>query len=87
MYLVTEMIKRTIWSKEFNDELMSLVADSFDRFETEEKVGSLDQAFQLKKLNLGRPEPEYKTPNNIKRLVSMMLDEDMSMAECIKKVR
>ena len=86
VYLVTEMIKRTIWSKEFNDELMSLVADSFDRFETEEKVGSLDQAFQLKKLNLGRPEPEYITPNNIKRLVSMMLDEDMSMAECIKKL-
>ena len=58
--LVQEMIKRTIWSKEYDIELMSLVADSFDRHKNEDKDPSLHQAFPLKKLNMGRPEPEYK---------------------------
>ena len=84
--LVQQMVKRTIWAKEYDEELMSLVADSFDRKENEDKVNSLDQAFQLKKLNNGRPEPEYKTPYNIKRLVSMILDEDMSGEKCKAKL-
>jgi len=84
--LVQQMVKRTIWAKAYDEELMSLVADSFDRKESEDKVNSLDQAFQLKKLNNGRPEPEYKTPYNIKRLVSMILDEDMSGEKCKAKL-
>ena len=84
--LVQEMIKKTIRTKEYDEELMSLVADSMDRFKKEDKVNSLDQAFQLKKLNLGRPEPEYITPYNIKRLVTMMLDEDLSMNQCTDKL-
>ena len=84
--LVQEMIKRTIWAKEYDEELMSLVADSFDRNKNEDKENSLDQAFQLKELNVTRPEPEYKTPYNIQRAVSMMLDEDMSMSTCIEEL-
>ena len=84
--LIQEMIKRTIWSKEYDEELMSLVADSFDRHKNEDKEKSLDQAFQLKKLSIERPEPEYKTPYNIQRIVAMMLDEDMSMNACIEEL-
>lgn len=84
--LIQEMIKRTIWSKEYDEELMSLVADSFDRHKNEGKVTSLDQAFQLKKLSIERPEPEYKTPYNIQRIVAMILDEDMSMNACIEEL-
>ena len=84
--LVQEMIKRTIWSKEYDIELMSLVADSFDRHKNEDKDQSLHQAFPLKKLNMGTPEPEYKTPFNIQRIVAMMLDEDMSMNACIEEL-
>ena len=84
--LIQEMIKRTIWSKEYDEELMSLVADSFDRHKNEDKEKSLDQAFQLKKLSIERPEPEHKTPYNIQRIVAMMLDEDMSMNACIEEL-
>ena len=84
--LIQEMIKRTIWSKEYDEELMSLVADSFDRHKNEDKEKSLDQAFQLKKLSTERPEPEHKTPYNIQRIVAMMLDEDMSMNACIEEL-
>ena len=84
--LIQEMIKRTIWSKEYDEELMPLVADSFDRHKNEGKVTSLDQAFQLKKLSIERPEPEHKTPYNIQRIVAMMLDEDMSMNACIEEL-
>ena len=84
--LIQEMIKRTIWSKEYDEELMSLVADSFDRHKNEGKVTSLDQAFQLKKLSIERPEPEHKTPYNIQRIVAMMLDEDMPMNACIEEL-
>jgi hypothetical protein len=84
--LVQEMIKRTIWAKEYDEELMTLVAESFDRRKSEDKVDSLDSVFQLKKLNIGKSEPEYKTPYNIKRIVAMMLDEDMSMSACIEEI-
>ena len=84
--LIQEMIKRTIWSKEYDEELMSLVADSFDRHKNEGKEKSLDQAFQLKKLSIERPEPEHKTPYNIQRIVAMMLDEDMPMNACIEEL-
>ena len=84
--LIQEMIKRTIWSKDYDEELMSLVADSFDRHKNEDKEKRLDQAFQLKKLSIERPEPEYKTPYNIQRIVAMMLDEDMSMNACIEEL-
>ncbi len=84
--LVQEMIKRTIWAKEYDEELMSLVEDSFDRYKNEDKENSLDQVFQLKKLNMNRHEPEYKTPYNIQRAVSMMLDADMSMSTCIEEL-
>ena len=80
------MIKRTIWSKEYDEELMSLVADSFDRQKIQDKEKSLDQAFQLKKLSIERPEPEHKTPYNIQRIVAMMLDEDMPMNACIEEL-
>ena len=59
--LIQEMIKRTIWSKEYDEELMSLVAVSFDRHKDEGKVTSLDQVFQLKKLSIERLEPDYKS--------------------------
>jgi len=84
--LVLEMIKITIQSKEYDEDLMVLVEDSISRKETEKKVNTLDQAFQLKGLNDGRPEPKYIMPEHIKRLVPMMLDEDISMAECIKEL-
>ena len=84
--LIQEMIKRTIWSKEYDEELMSLVADSFDRHKNEDKEKSFDQVFQLKKLSIERPVPEYKTPYNIQRIVAMMLDEDMSMNACIEEL-
>ena len=84
--LIQEMIKRTIWSKEYDEELMPLVTDSFDRHKNEGKVTSLDQAFQLKKLSIERPEPEHKTPYNIQRIVAMMLDEDMPMNACIEEL-
>ena len=84
--LIQEMIKRTIWSKDYDEELMSLVADSFDRHKNEDKEKRLDQAFQLKKLSIERPEPEHKTPYNIQRIVAMMLDEDMPMNACIEEL-
>ena len=84
--LIKEMIKRTIWSKEYHPELMSLVVDSFDKNNNDEKVKSLDQDIQLKKLSMDRPKLEYKTPYNIKRIVAMMLDEDISMNACIEEL-
>ena len=81
--LVIEMINRTIWSKEYNEELMNLVKDSFNKRKTDPLVKTLDHAFQLERTNLGRPLNPYKVPNNIKQLIAMMIDEDMSKPACI----
>lgn len=77
--LVISMFNRAVTFKEENDELFELVRDSFNRRKTEGKVNSLDQAFQLKRLNLGRPKPQYIVPTNIKKLVTIIIDEDLSM--------
>jgi hypothetical protein len=84
--LVISMFNRAVTFKEENDELFELVRDSFNRRKTEDKVNSLDQAFQLKRLNLGRPEPEYIVPKNIKRLVTIINDEDLSMNGAINEL-
>lgn len=77
--LVISMFNRAVTFKEENDELFELIRDSFNRRKTEDKVNTLEQAFQLKRPNLGRPEPEYIVPINIKRLVPIIIDEDLSM--------
>jgi len=84
--LVIEMINRTIWSKEYNEELMNLVKDSFNKRKTDPLVKTLDHAFQLERTNIGRPQNPYKVPNNIKQLIAMMIDEDMSRNACIEKI-
>ena len=84
--LVIEMINRTIWSKEYNEELMTLVKDSFNKRKIDPLVKTLDQAFQLERANIGRPVNPYKVPNNIKELIAMMIDDDMSRNACIEKI-
>ena len=84
--LVISMFNRAVTFKEENDELFELVRDSFNRRKTEDKVNSLDQAFQLKRLNSGRPEPEYIVPINIKKLVPIIIDEDLSMNGAINEL-
>ena len=84
--LVIEMINRTIWSKEYNEELLRLVKDSFNKRKTDPLVNSLDQAFQLDRANIGNPLNPYKVPNNIKQLIAMMIDEDKSRSACIVEI-
>jgi hypothetical protein len=84
--LVIEMINRTIWSKEYNEELMNLVKDSFNKRKIDPLVKTLDQAFQLERVNIGSPVNPYKVPNNIKQLIAMIIDEDMSRNACIEKI-
>jgi hypothetical protein len=84
--LVIEMINRTIWSKEYNEELMNLIKDSFNKRKTDPLVNNLDQAFQLERTNIGGPLNPYKVPNNIKQLITMMIDQDKSWSDCILEI-
>jgi len=84
--LIIEMINRTIWSKEYNEELMNLVKDSFNKIKTDPLINTLDQAFQLEKPNIGESLNPYKVPNNINQLITMMIDEDVSMSDSIEEI-
>ena len=84
--LIIEMINRTIWSKEYNEELMNLVKDSFNKIKTDPLINTLDQAFQLERLNIVKSLNPYKVPNNIKQLIAMMIDEDISKSACIVEI-
>jgi len=84
--LVIEMVNRTIHFKEYDEVLMTLVKDSFNKRKSDSLVKTLDQAFQLERTNMGRPKNPYKVPNNIKQLIAMMIDEDMSRNACIEKI-
>ena len=84
--LIIEMINRTIWSKEYNEELMNLVKDSFNKIKTDPLINTLDQAFQLEKPNIGESLNPYKVPNNINQLITMMIDEDKSISASIEEI-
>ena len=84
--LVIEMINRTIHFKEYDEVLMILVKDSFNKRKTDGLVNNLDQAFQVERTNMDRPKNPHEVPNNIKQLIAMMIDEDMSINTCIEKI-
>jgi len=84
--LVIEMINRTIHFKEYDEVLMTLVKDSFNKRKTDSLVNTLDQAFQLERAYMGSPKNFYKVPNNIKQLIAMMIDEGMPKDVCIEKI-
>ena len=84
--LVIEMINRTIHFKEYDEVLMTLVKDSFNKRKTDSLISTLDQAFQIERSTMDRPKNPYKVPDNIKQLIAMMIDEDLSMNTCIEKI-
>ena len=84
--LVIEMINRTIHFKEYDEVLMTLVKDSFNKRKTDSLVNTLDQAFQIERADMSRPKNPYQVPNNIKQLIAMMIDEDMTSVASIKKI-
>ena len=84
--LVIEMVNRTIHFKEYDEVLMTLVKDSFNKRKTDSLVSTLDQAFQMERATIDKPKNPYKVHNNIKQLIAMMIDEDMSMNDCIEKI-
>ena len=84
--LVIEMINRTIHFKEYDEVLMTLVKDSFNKRKTDSLVNTLDQDFQLERAYMGSPKNFYKVPNNIKQLIAMMIDEGMPKDVCIEKI-
>ncbi len=84
--LVIEMINRTIHFKEYDEVLMTLVKDSFNKRKTDSSVNTLDQAFQIERADMSRPKNPYQVPNNIKQLIAMMIDEDMTSLASIEKI-
>ena len=85
--LVISMFNRTVTFEENDKELLNAIKDSFNKRKSDRYllVNTLDQAFQLSRVE-GRPTNPYKTPENIKQLVAMMIDEDMSSNASIEKI-
>jgi len=85
--LVISMFNRTVTFEENDKELLNAIKDSFNKRKSDgyPLVNTLDQAFQLSRVE-SRPTNPYKVPENIKQLVAMMIDEDMSRNACIKKI-
>ena len=85
--LVISMFNRTVTFEENDKELLNAIKDSFNKRKSDgyPLVNNLDQAFQLSRVE-GRPTNPYKVPENIRQLVAMMIDEDMSRNACIEKI-
>ena len=92
--LVISMFNRTVTfttdssTLEDNDkELLNAIKDSFNKRKSDRYplVNNLDQAFQLSRVE-GRPTNPYKVPENIRQVVAMIIDEDMSRNACITKL-
>ena len=85
--LVISMFNRTVTFEENDKELLNAIKDSFNKRKSDgyPLVNTLDQAFQLSRVE-DRPTNPYKVPENIKLLVTMMIDEDMSRNACIEKI-
>ena len=85
--LVISMFNRTVTFEENDKELLNAIKDSFNKRKSDgyPLVNTLDQAFQLSRVE-NRPTNPYKVPENIKQLVAMMIDEDMSRNACIEKI-
>jgi hypothetical protein len=85
--LVISMFNRTVTFEENDKELLNAIKDSFNKRKSDgyPLVNNLDQAFQLSRVE-GRPTNPYKVPENIRQVVAMMIDEDMSGNACITKL-
>jgi len=85
--LVIEMFNRTVTFKEYDEELLLAVRDAFNKRKGNEYplVNNLNQAFQIDRVE-GRPKNPYEVPNNVRQLVVMIIDEDMSRAKSIIKI-
>ena len=85
--LIISMVNRTIHFREFEVELMDLVKDSFNKWKKDSNIADLDQAFQLKPIFYeDLPANPYNVPHNVERLVSMIIDDNISMKKSIEKL-
>jgi len=82
--LVISMFNRTVTFENNDKELLNVIKDSFNKRKSDgyPLVSSLDQAFQLSRVE-DRPTNPYETPNNIRQLVAMMIDKNISRAKAI----
>ena len=85
--LVISMFNRTVTFEENDKELLNAIKDSFNKRKSDgyPLVNNLDHAFQLSRVE-GSPTNPYKVPENIRQVVAMMIDEDMSRNACITKL-
>jgi len=85
--LLISMFNRTVAFEENDQALLDVVKDSFNKRRSDEfpLVNTLDQAFQISRIE-GRPPNPYKVPNNVKMLLAMIIDGDMSKAKAIERI-
>ena len=85
--LLISMFNRTVAFEENDQALLDVVKDSFNKRRSDEfpLVNTLDQAFQISRVE-GRPPNPYKVPNNVKMLLAMIIDGDMSKAKAIERI-
>jgi hypothetical protein len=85
--LFISMFNRTVAFEENDQALLDAVKDSFNKRRSDEfpLVNTLDQAFQISRVE-GRPPNPYKVPNNVKMLLAMIIDGDMSKAKAIERI-
>ena len=82
--LVISMFNRTVTFEENDKQLLNAIKDSFNKRKSDRYplVNNLDQAFQLRRLE-GKSNNPYEVPNNIRQLVAMIIDKNMSRAKAI----
>jgi len=85
--LLISMFNRTVAFEENDQALLDVVKDSFNKRRSDEfpLVNTLDQAFQISRVE-GRPPNPYEVPNNVKMLLAMIIDGDMSKAKAIERI-
>lgn len=85
--LVISMFNRTVTFEENDKELLVVIKNSFNKRKSDKHplVNTLDQAFQLSRVE-GRPPNPYEVPNNIQLAIAMIIDEDMSRTRSIEKI-
>jgi hypothetical protein len=85
--LLISMFNRTVAFEENDQVLLDAVKDSFNKRRSDKfpLVSTLDQAFQISRVE-GRPPNPYEVPNNVKMLLAMIIDGDMSKAKAIERI-